>query len=75
MRHPACVAPLIAGLEADARDGRIACFGARCLALTAIIGHEVPLDPPWRDGQCPYAEYTRRARLGVAARWQAWLAT
>jgi hypothetical protein len=74
VRAADCVAPLIAGLEADACEGRIACFGARRLALTAITGHDFPLDTPWRDGQCPYAERTRQARLGVAARWQAWLA-
>jgi hypothetical protein len=74
LREAACVEPLIAGLEADARAGRIACFGARCLALTALTGQEFPLDPPWRDGNCPYAEERRQARLGVAARWQAWLA-
>ena len=75
LRHPDAVVPLIAGLEADAREGRIACFGARCLALTALTGQEFPLDPPWRDGNCPYAEERRQARLGIAARWQASLTT
>ena len=72
--QPGFVGPLIAGLEEDAQENRVASFSARRGALQAITGHEVPLDPPWQAGQCPYAARTRRSRLHVATGWQAWLA-
>lgn len=70
---PCFVAPLVAGLAGDTREGRIANFGARRDALRAITGREFPPHPPWQPGGCPYSERTHRARLGVATRWNAWL--
>jgi hypothetical protein len=72
LRHPAGLAPLIAGLEADARAGMIACFGALLgahrrhqpgvPARSALARREFPL----RGGASPGAPRRRRPLASVA---------
>jgi len=64
------IAPLLEGMEEDAREMRIATFANRCMALEEITGYEVRLDTPWREGEEPYSEKRMQSRLYMARKWK-----
>ena len=73
MAYPDFAEEIVAGLEEDARMGRVANFAARRDALEAITGQQLPWRPPWVHGQSPHADAIRDARVDLAHRWEDWL--
>ena len=61
---------IAAGLEEDARTGRVANFAARRDALEAITGQSLPLEPPFVWGQSTHAGTVRQSRIDLARRWE-----
>lgn len=64
------VPALAVGLEGDAREGRRGCFFARCRALRALTGYDVPLQSVRMDGSPEADAAVRAARVEVAAGWR-----
>ena len=73
MAHPEFSGGIAAGLEEDARMGRIANFAARTDALEAITGQQLPARPPFKFGQPSQGDPLKVARVYLACRWQDWL--
>ncbi len=73
MAYPDFAEGIVAGLEEDARMGRVANFAARRDALEAITGQRLPLKPPFVSGQPHHADALRVARVDLARRWEDWL--
>ena len=73
MGFPDFAGRVAAGLEEDARMGRIANFAARRDALEAITGQQQRLYTPYVFGQPPHGDALRVARVELACRWQDWL--
>ena len=75
MPYPDFTEPIAAGLEEDARMGRVANFGVRRDALEAITGQRFPLDSPPEPGKIPHSNSVRNARMDLARRWEDWLSS
>ncbi|MYD59976.1 MAG: S8 family serine peptidase [Gemmatimonadetes bacterium] len=73
MAYPDFAEGIVAGLEEDARMGRVANFAARLDALEAITGQRLPLKPPFVSGQPHHADALRVARVDQTRRWEDWL--
>jgi len=73
MAYPDFAEGIVAGLEEDARMGRVANFAARRDALEAITGQRLPLIPPYVPGQPSQEDSLRVARVDLARRWEDWL--
>lgn len=73
MAYPEFAGGIAAGLEEDARMGRIANFAARRDALEAITGQQLPAHPPFKFGQPSQGDARRVARVYLALRWMDWL--
>lgn len=75
MAYPDFTKEIAAGLEEDARMGRVANFAARRDALEAITGQRFPLNSPPEPGKIPHSNSVRNARMDLALRWQDWLSS
>ena len=74
MAYPDFAEGIVAGLEEDARMGRVANFAARRDALEAITGQRLPTTrPPFVHGGTPHTDASRDARVDLARRWEDWL--
>ena len=73
MAYPDFAEGIVAGLEEDARMGRVANFAARRDALEAITGQQLPLKPPYIPSQRSQDDSLRVARVDQAQRWEDWL--
>ena len=73
MAYPDFAGEIAAGLEEDARTGRVANFAARRDALEAITGQRLPLCPPYVSGQPSQGDPLKVARVYLACRWMDWL--
>ena len=73
MAYPEFSGGIAAGLEEDARMGRIANFAARRDALEALTGQQLPTRPPYKFGQPSQGDPLKVARVYLACRWQDWL--
>ena len=74
MAYPDFAEGIVAGLEEDARMGRVANFAARRDALEAITGQRLPRTrPPFVHGGTPHTDESRDARVDLARRWEDWL--
>ena len=74
MAYPDFAEGIVAGLEGDARMGRVANFAARRDALEAITGQRLPRTrPPFVHGGTPHTDASRNARVDLARRWEDWL--
>lgn len=73
MAYPDFAEGIVAGLEEDARMGRVANFAARRDALEAITGQQLPLKPPYIPSQPSQDDSLRVARVDQAHRWEDWL--
>ncbi len=74
MAYPDFAEGIAAGLEEDARMGRVANFAARRDALEATTGQRLPRTrPPFVHGGTPHTDESRDARVDLARRWEDWL--
>ncbi len=73
MAYPDFTEEIVAGIEEDARMGRVANFAARRDALETIIGQRFALSASREPGQTSHSNSFRRARMDLARRWEDWL--